>query len=432
MPDSIDDLIPNAKQIRKEAALKEAEKAEEYVRLAAAAEAEKRALIERLSKPSGKSEEEKIQLASTVIQRAVRNGLTEVQVYRFPNSLCTDKGRAINQQETGLGEHTDGDTEGNLPALDRLPEAAGLSHRLPDHRFPGGMPGDIGITIAWGRLMQFERNCLEIPERDMTADKPPERMKRKAYEKALEKLQVELCHLQEWVKANKLRVIVLFEGRDAAGKGGTIKAITEKVSPRVFRVVALAGAVGPREDTALLPALHGAISGRRRDRDLRPELVQSRRRRICDGLLYARRARSLSLALPPDGEIRHRRRHHPDQDLARGRDGRAGAPLQGPHRRSAAAMEAESDGPGILRRWYDYSQARDLMLKKTSTKHAPWYIIRSDDKRRARLNCIAHVLKSIPHKRIKKDKVKLPKRSDKGRYNDQAGLRGMNFVAERY
>src|SRR3954470_16102364 len=101
MPGSIDDLIPSATQIRKEAALKEAEKAEEYVRLAAAAEAEKRALIERLSKPSGKTEDEKVKLASTIIQRAVRNGLTEVLVYRFPNTLCTDKGRAINQMEAG-------------------------------------------------------------------------------------------------------------------------------------------------------------------------------------------------------------------------------------------------------------------------------------------------------------------------------------------
>src|ERR1700676_838852 len=92
MAPSIDELIPNAKQIQK---------AEEYARLVAAAESEKRALIERLSRPSGKSEEEKVQLASTIIQRAVRNGMTEVQVYRFPNTLCTDKGRAINQKEPG-------------------------------------------------------------------------------------------------------------------------------------------------------------------------------------------------------------------------------------------------------------------------------------------------------------------------------------------
>jgi polyphosphate kinase len=83
-------------------------------------------------------------------------------------------------------------------------------------------------------------------------------------------------------------------------------------------------------------------------------------------------------------------------------------------------------------RWYDYSKARDRMLKATSTKHAPWYIVRSDDKRRARLNCIAHLLKLIPHKRMQKDKIKLPKRSNKGRYDDQAGLSGMTFVTERY
>jgi len=101
MSRNIDQLIPSAKQIQQEAALKEAEKAEQYARLAAAVESEKRALIERLARPSGKSEDEKIELASTVIQRAVRNGLTEVQVYRFPNSLCTDRGRAINQREPG-------------------------------------------------------------------------------------------------------------------------------------------------------------------------------------------------------------------------------------------------------------------------------------------------------------------------------------------
>ncbi|MGY4293002.1 hypothetical protein ACVWXN_001097 [Bradyrhizobium sp. i1.4.4] len=131
----IDDLIPSATQIRKEAALQEAAKADEYARLAAAAEAEKHALIERLSKPSGKTEDEKIKLASTIIQRAVRNGLTEVQVYRFPNTLCTDKGRAINQMEAGWENTLTGNSEGNLPALERLPETARLSHRVSDHRF---------------------------------------------------------------------------------------------------------------------------------------------------------------------------------------------------------------------------------------------------------------------------------------------------------
>jgi hypothetical protein len=117
MPEKIDDLIPTAREIQKQAALKEAEKADQDTRRLAAAEAEKHALIERLSKPSGLTEDEKVKLAATVIQRAVRNGLTEVQVYRFPNSLCTDKGRAINQQERGVGKNAYGNGSGNLSAL---------------------------------------------------------------------------------------------------------------------------------------------------------------------------------------------------------------------------------------------------------------------------------------------------------------------------
>jgi hypothetical protein len=149
MPD-IDHLIPSAKQIQKEAALKEAEKAEQYARLAAAAEAEKRALIERLNRPSGKTEEEKIQLASTVIQRAVRNGLTEVQVYRFPNTLCTDKGRAINQQEPGWQNTLTGIPKEifQLWADYLQPRGYRISYQIIE--YPGGVPGDIAITIAWG------------------------------------------------------------------------------------------------------------------------------------------------------------------------------------------------------------------------------------------------------------------------------------------
>ncbi|MBW5439004.1 hypothetical protein FXB41_30870 [Bradyrhizobium canariense] len=146
----IDELIPNALQIRKEAALEEARKAEEYVRLAAAAEAEKRALIERLSKPSGKSEEEKIKLASTIIQRAVRNGLTEVQVYRFPNTLCTDKGRAINQMEAGWEKTLTGIPKEIFELWTEYlkPRGYRIGYQVID--FPGGVPGDIGVIISWG------------------------------------------------------------------------------------------------------------------------------------------------------------------------------------------------------------------------------------------------------------------------------------------
>ncbi len=150
MSNTIDDLIPNATQIRKEAALKEAEKADEYARLATAAEAEKHALIERLTRPSGKSEEEKIKLASTVIQRAVRNGLTEVQVYRFPNTLCTDKGRAINQQEAGWENTLTGIPKEIFQLWTDYLKPRGYRIRYQIIEFSGGVPGDIAITIAWG------------------------------------------------------------------------------------------------------------------------------------------------------------------------------------------------------------------------------------------------------------------------------------------
>jgi hypothetical protein len=149
MPVNIDDLIPNAKKIQQEAALKEAEKAQQYAARAAAAEAEKRALIDRLSQPSGKSEEEKIQLASTIIQRAVRNGLTEVMVYRFPNTLCSDRGRAINQMEAGWEKTLSGIPKEIFQLWTDYLKPRGYRIQYQILEFPGGVPGDIGITIAW-------------------------------------------------------------------------------------------------------------------------------------------------------------------------------------------------------------------------------------------------------------------------------------------
>ena len=146
---NIDELLPTAKDIRKQSALKEAEKADEHMRLMAAAEAEKDALVEELRKPSGLSEDEKVKRAATVIQRAVRNGLHEVQVYRFPNVLCTDRGRAINQMEPGW--------ENTLTGIPKeifhlwkdylQPRGYKIAYQIID--FPGGVPGDIGITLSW-------------------------------------------------------------------------------------------------------------------------------------------------------------------------------------------------------------------------------------------------------------------------------------------
>ncbi|WP_454624876.1 polyphosphate kinase 2 [Bradyrhizobium cenepequi] len=264
------------------------------------------------------------------------------------------------------------------------------------------------------------------------ADAPASRMKRKAYEKELEKLQVELCYLQEWVKTNRARAIVLFEGRDAAGKGGTIKAITEKVSPRVFRVVALP-APTDREKTQMFMQRymqHFPAAG---------EIV------IFDRSWYNRAGVEYVMGFCTSAEHKRFLELCPLMEqyiieagiiliklwLEVGMDEqerRFKARIDDPLRQwKLSPMDTES-----YRRWYDYSRARDLMFKTTSSKHAPWHVVRSDDKRRARLNCISHVLKLIPYKRVRRDKVRLPKRSTKGRYNDQNGLRGMKFVTEKY
>jgi hypothetical protein len=149
MPSKIDDLIPSAKEVQKQAALKEAQKAEEDAKRKAAAEAEKRKLIEKLSKPSGLSEEEKIKLAATVIQRAMRNGLKEVQVYRFPNTLCTDRGRAINQMEKGWEETLTGIPKEIFQLWSDYLQPRGYRIRYEIVDFSGGMPGDVGVTVSW-------------------------------------------------------------------------------------------------------------------------------------------------------------------------------------------------------------------------------------------------------------------------------------------
>ena len=259
-----------------------------------------------------------------------------------------------------------------------------------------------------------------------------ERMKGKLYEKELRKLQIELCHLQKWVTSKGLRVIVLFEGRDAAGKGGTIKALTEKVSPRVFRTVALPAPSDREKSQMFLQRYmqHFPAAG---------EIV------IFDRSWYNRAGVEYVMGFCTPGEHERFLELCPQVEkyivdggimliklwLEAGmeeQDKRFAARIDDPLRQwKLSSMDVES-----YRRWYDYSRARDLMFKATDSKHAPWYVVRSEDKRRARLNCISHLLKTIPYKRLSQEKVKLPKRSDKGRYNDQATLRRMKFVAERY
>jgi len=146
---NLDELLPSAKEIRKQSALKEAEKADEHMRHMAAADAEKQALVEELTKPWGIPEEEKIKRASAIIQRAVRNGLHEVQVYRFPNAVCTDRGRAINQMEEGWEKTLTGGPKDIYQFWKEhlQPRGYKIAYQIID--FPGGVPGDIGITLSW-------------------------------------------------------------------------------------------------------------------------------------------------------------------------------------------------------------------------------------------------------------------------------------------
>jgi polyphosphate kinase len=257
-------------------------------------------------------------------------------------------------------------------------------------------------------------------------------MKRKPYEKALRKLQVRLCHLQDWVKEQGLRVVIIFEGRDGAGKGGTIRALTERVSPRVFRVVALP-APSDREKSQVymqrylqhFPAageivifdrswynragvehVMGFCSKKEHDRflDLCPQIEKFL---VEGGTILIK----LWLEVSNDEQAK-----------------RFEARIDDPVRQwKLSPMDLPS-----RTRWYDYSRARDQMLAKTDTRIAPWVLVRSDDKRTARLNTVAHILTVIPYKKISRKKVTLPKRSTKGAYDDEKPIAKRRWVEERY
>ncbi|MFZ0676655.1 polyphosphate kinase 2 [Candidatus Binatus sp.] len=266
----------------------------------------------------------------------------------------------------------------------------------------------------------------------MKDNSPERKIKRKQYETELRKLQAELCRLQEWVKHKGLRVIVVFEGRDAAGKGGTIKAITERVSPRVFRIVALP-APSDREKSQMymqryvqhfptageivifdrswynragVEYVMGFCTKEQHQQFL--ELCPTVEQYIVDGGIHI-----IKIWLEVSDEEQKRRFE---------------ARLDDPLRQwKLSAMDLPSRS-----KWFEYSRARDVMLAATDTKHAPWYILNSDDKRRARLNCIRHILSLVPHKDVPREKVKVPKRATKGAYDDKSSLKGRKFVPEKY
>src|SRR6187399_797330 len=252
-------------------------------------------------------------------------------------------------------------------------------------------------------------------------------MKRKKYEKALGKLQVRLCHLQTWVKEKGLRVIVIFEGRDGAGKGGTIRALTERLSPRVFRVVALPAPSDREKSQIYLQRYMAHFPGK-------GEVV------IFDRSWYNRAGVEHVMGFCTDEQHARFLEHCPivEKYITEGGIKLIKIWLESSDKEQKRRFEARIEDP--LRqwklspmdlpsraKWFEYSRARDKMLKATDTKWAPWRIVRSDDKKRARLNCIAHVLETIPYKKVPREKIKLPKRSNKGEYDDQATLKGRNF-----
>jgi len=143
-------LVPSAKALMEKIALVEAEKASEEMRRREREESEKKALIERITKPSGLSDEQVMKKAAVIIERAAKNGLTEVQVYRFPNSLCTDRGRAINQQEPGWETTLTGIPKEIYEFWDRQLRPLGYRLRVQVVDFSGGVPGDIGLSLKWG------------------------------------------------------------------------------------------------------------------------------------------------------------------------------------------------------------------------------------------------------------------------------------------
>jgi len=265
-----------------------------------------------------------------------------------------------------------------------------------------------------------------------TPEESRPKMTQKEYEKELRKLQTELCRLQDWIVHAGLRVVVVFEGRDAAGKGGMIKAITERVSPRVFRLVALP-APSDRERTQIyvqrylqhFPAAgEVVIFDRSWYNRAGVEYVMG----FCTKAQY-----KTFLENCPKGESFFHNNGivlikfwlevgQPEQER------RFQARIEDPLRQwKLSPMDLES-----YARWYAYSHARDMMLKATDTHDSPWYIVRSDDKRRARLNCISQLLSLIDYKDAPREKVKLPKRSHEGKYDDQATLEGRKFVEEKY
>ena len=257
-------------------------------------------------------------------------------------------------------------------------------------------------------------------------------MDKEEYEKELRKLQAEIVAVQQWVKNTGQRIVILFEGRDAAGKGGIIRAITERVSSRVFRIVALP-APSDREKTQMymqryikhMPAAGEVVVF---DRSWYNRAGVERVMGFCtekesDDFLAVLPA--LEAEIIKDGIILLKYWLEVSSDE---QEKRFKARINRPHKQwKLSGMDLEA-----RRRWYDYSRARDLMLDATDTKFSPWHIVPSDDKRAAHLNCIRHMLSKIPYEPLGEKIVTLPKRDKSNAYDDKKTMKKRNYIPQKY
>jgi polyphosphate kinase 2 len=259
------------------------------------------------------------------------------------------------------------------------------------------------------------------------------RLSNKYYEKELARLQAELVKLQYWIKATGHRLVVVFEGRDAAGKGGVIKRITERVSPRVFRVLALP-APTDREKTqiyvqrylAQFPAAGEVVLF---DRSWYNRAGVERVMGFCTEREYTRFLEDVpgfESGLIERGGIQLLK-YWFDVGMEE-QERRFRSRITDPRKIwKLSPMDVES-----YQRWYDYSRARDAMLDATDTDEAPWHIVQADDKKRARLNCISHLLSQIPYEDVTGKQEKLGKRGTKGKYDDQATMVERRWIPDLY
>ena len=302
---------------------------------------------------------------------------------------------------------------------------------VPQQPFPAAAKRRRTSTRTAAKMAKPPNSKVKREHRS-TPKAAPQKLARKDYEKELQKLQVELCYLQDWVRETGARVVIVLEGRDTAGKGGLIKRITERVSPRTFRVVALS-APDERERSKLYLQRyveHFPAGG---------EVV------IFDRSWYNRAGVERVMGYTKEKEIKRFLENVPKFERwltesgviliklwlevgKKEQERRFRARIEDPLRQwKLSPMDVRS-----FSRWFEYSRARDAMFEATSHPPAPWYVIRSDDKKRARLNAIKHLLSLVPYEKVKREKVKLPKRSDKHQYKDELPAHRVKMVREVY